>query len=414
MHTLTRWLYSNTGLSEFGDKKKWLPFVLVVFVVLVRFVLFYDYRILWIDEQISVNAACGNSTLNPYTFEELRHIRNQNLQENGFINKVFYANLHNDRSNALLYDYTLSAWIHIFGLSLFSVRGFSLLCLILLLFLVWRTAKDFGADTSLFFYLLLSSSLVFRYNMEARTYMFSTVLSFYSSILFLRYRRNKSNRTLIIYLIIILFSIFSHYLVLVVFLWHAVFSLFSADGILKRRLFLGYLVLSLVLLGIFLLLDQNSGFISDLSQASNTITHNASKLTHSRPFSISNVFAGLAQVFSQNFGLSLQSILQIRYFILLLLIPLFLIFKSLKENQTYNLLFISMLLTHLVFLVSISFLSGNTTIFLTCYSLFMLPYYLLYFSNLLSQLNLSRLGKYLKWFVILVSLLDTAGYIYLA
>lgn len=397
------------------NKSGSLAALLILAFVLLRFLVFYDYKPLWIDEQISVNAACGDSSLNAYSFEELQQIRSENLKSLGFLSKVFYANLQNDRSNALLYDYALSAWVHCFGLSLFSVRALSLLCFILVLLAARAIASELQITSSFYLVLLLSSSLLFRYNMEARTYLFTLCLSLWSTLLLLRYLREGHLTTLLGYLFLVLLSVFSHYLVVVVFAWHGILVLKTSKKEIKFKLLGGYLILLLVFFTLLYWLDQNTGFIQQLAQANANITKNAPASIHFKPFSFPNLVSGLVQVLSQNFGLSLQSLLQIRYFAILLLIPVYFIYTTYKSNTRPNtLVFVVLIGVHLVFLTSVSALSANTTIFQLCYSIFVLPYYLLYFAQLSTSNRLRPYEQILKWSVVLFSLIDTAGYIYLA
>ncbi|MBL7901821.1 MAG: glycosyltransferase family 39 protein [Bacteroidia bacterium] len=397
------------------NKSGSLATLLILAFVLLRFLVFYDYKPLWIDEQISVNAACGDSSLNAYSFEELQQIRSENLKSPGFLSKVFYANLQNDRSNALLYDYALSAWVHCFGLSLFSVRALSLLCFILVLLAARAIASELQITSSFYLVLLLSSSLLYRYNMEARTYLFTLCLSLWSTLLLLRYLREGQLTTLLGYLFLVLLSVFSHYLVVVVFAWHGILVLKTSKKEIKFKLLGGYLILLLVFFTLLYWLDQYTGFIQQLAQANANITQNAPASIHFKPFSLPNLVSGLVQVLSQNFGLSLQSLLQIRYFAILLLIPVYFIYTTYKSNTRPNtLVFVVLIGVHLVFLTSVSALSANTTIFQLCYSIFVLPYYLLYFAQLSTSNRLKPYEQILKWSVVLFSLIDTAGYIYLA
>jgi hypothetical protein len=221
--------------------------------------------------------------------------------------------------------------------------------------------------------------------------------------------------TLLGYLFLVLLSVFSHYLVVVVFAWHGILVLKTSKKEIKFKLLGGYLILLLVFFTLLYWLDQNTGFIQQLAQANANITQNAPASIHFKPFSFPNLVSGLVQVLSQNFGLSLQSLLQIRYFAILLLIPVYFIYTTYKSNTRPNtLVFVALIGVHLVFLTSVSALSANTTIFQLCYSIFVLPYYLLYFAQLSSSSSLKPYEQILKWSVVLFSLIDTAGYIYLA
>jgi uncharacterized membrane protein len=398
-----------------AERRGQLAALLILSFVLLRFAVFYDYKPLWIDERISINAACGDSTLNVYSFETLREIRSENLNEPGFLSKVFYANIQNDRSNALLYDYTLSAWMHFFGISLFSVRALSLLCFLLVLIAAWSLARELQIKPGFFMVLLLSSSLLFRYNMEARTYMFTLCLSLWSTLLLLRYLKHHRLMTLLVYLLFVLLSVFSHYLVVVVFIWQAILVLRTKESNTKFKLFGAYLLIAIVFFSVLYLIDQKSDFLNRLAQANTNITQKAPESVHFKPFSLQNLFTGLVQVLTQNFGLSLQSVLQIRFFAVFLLLPAYFIYRQ-NKNKTiqHKMLFASLLLTHLAFLVVVSAFSGNTTVFQLCYSIFVLPYYLFYFAQLSSSSTLKPIEQALKWSVVLISLIDTAGYIYLA
>ncbi len=406
--------FQNHLLSFFPNKKLLFIALSILAFVLIRFCLFYDYKALWIDEQISINAACGDSTLNAYSFDELKQIRIQNVNENNFLTKVFYANIQNDRSNALLYDYTLSAWVHFFGLSLFSVRALSLICFVFVLFFATEIAKELNIQRTFLILLLLSSSLLFRYNMEARTYLFTLCLSLFSTVLLLRFQKNSNWGLLIAYLGFVLLCLFSHYLVIVVFIWHAVMILFSKEKNQKQKLFIGFIIVGLVFVSLLFLIDKHSGFITGLSDANNNITQQSAESSHFRPSSFANIIIGLIQVLSQNFGLSLQSDLPIRYFTIFLLIPIYFILRTFKTRNQNSKFFLTMVFTHVLFLILVSAISGNTTIFQLSYSIFMLPYYLLYFSQLCTQLPMKKFEQILKWGVIIFSLSDTIGYIYLA
>ncbi len=401
----TRLLHKSNGLSV----------LLIGAFVLVRFLVFYDYKPLWIDEQISVNAACGDSTLNKYSFEELKQIRTKHVDAPGFLSKVFYANIQNDRSNALLYDFTLSAWIHCFGLSLFSVRALSLLCFILMLVAARGIASELRINSAFLLILLLSNSLLFRYNMEARTYLFTLCLSVWSTLFLLRYIRENTPSILLVYLLLVILSIFSHYLVVVVFAWHGLLVLRISKRDIKLKLLGGYLVLLVAVFSLFYLLNQSTGFIHQLGQANANISHNAAESVHFKPFTLANLVIGLVQVLTQNFGLSLQSLLQIRYFAFLLIIPAYFSYLAFK-NKSLRLGMDCILLVgvHMVFLILVSALSGNTTIFQLCYAIFVLPYYLVFFTQLISNSIANRLHQVLKWSIVLISIADTIGYIYLA
>lgn len=391
-----------------------LPTLLVIVLVFVRFIFLYDYKSFWIDEQASINAACGDSTLNAYSFEALQQIRDYNSQQTEFAEKIFHANIKHDRSNALLFDYTLSAWTGLFGVNLFSIRALSLFFFTFSLYLCWLIGRRFLKKQSMFLVLLLSSSLLFRYNMEGRTYMMTLFLSLFSTYLFLNYIETKSKQLLACYYVLVLLCFYSHYLSVVVFVWHFVLAITEAKKSEKFRIVLVFAILALLVLITLLLLNARSDLFARLASANENISKNAVTSIHSRPFNLSNLLTGTIQVMSQMTGLSLQSVLQIRFFAVLLLLPLFLIADSLRrKGWAIQLPFLLLAATHLIYLSLICLLSGNTTIFQLCYSIFVLPYYLLWMAKLAEEKS-SRFAFFLLWLIVLVSLSDSIGYVLLA
>lgn len=389
--------------------------ILIGFCVL-RFSTFYDQKALWIDEQISINAACGDSTLSAYSFDTLQLIRSQNIAGQHLSSAIFWANLQNDRGNALLYDYALSAWFECFGVGLAAARAFSFICFLISLFVIWKLAKLLSLESVFLMLLLLANSLLFRYSMECRTYMFTTLLALSSTWVLFSYFQSNKPHLLFLYGFFLLAAIFTHYLVVPVFIWH--FSLLWVyPGVRQKTgLLITYLASAVILAALLYWLNQKTGFLERLGAANSSISAHALASEHSRPFSFLNLITGWTQVLSQAFGVSLQSLVQIRYFAITMLIPLLFFLRAIKKHGLHSYTaFYAMSGIHLCFTGLVSWISGNSTIFSLSYSVFMLPYYLLWFSGFSRNtlLKSPALTLCLKCIVILIGLWDTAVYLFL-
>jgi hypothetical protein len=405
----------NSGLKRiFGSRKNILLSVAIFGFVVLRFFVFADYREIWIDEQASINAACGDSSLHFYSPSELGHILNKNKSEGRLIKKIFEANLQNDRSNALVFDYALSAWMQVFGTDPFACRSISLffflLCIPFLLLIAFKHLN------SLFFllFLVLSNSLFFRYNFECRTYMMSTFIGLCSSWLLFSYLEQRKTLQLVLYFVLLITGIFSHYLMIVVFIWHFFLLLKNSSASQILMLLFAYSVLLGIVLGTLYWLNSETGFVQRLMQASSTIAKNAPQSVHFKPAGLFNIVTGLFQVILELLNSSLQSILKIRFFVVLIVLPLTLSYLGKQSLLSRTSPFTSLIFIHLIYLTVIAVSSGSTTVFQLCYSIFVLPYYLIALAQSAESESGSptKINTVLKILIVIIGLADTAGYLY--
>ncbi|HQQ93910.1 MAG TPA: glycosyltransferase family 39 protein [Bacteroidia bacterium] len=400
--------------SFFGQKSFVLGMLAAAVLIGFRLLFFGGDKPLWIDERASVHTACGDSSLAYRSASDLEAILEGNLSKGQLISKIFESNIQNDRANALLYDYMLSVWMQVFGTSILSCRAFSALLFLLCIPLVLHLGQKEKRFPLFLFLLLLANSLLCRYSMECRTYMLCTFFGLLASIRFQALRVRPTWSGLLLYFLLLAAAFFSHYLSVLILAWHAAVILMFGSRREKVQASLSYAVFSVLILVLILLLDSKTGFIKSILLAKQGIAERASTSIHFLPPSPLNLIKGLVQVFSQALGSSLQYLFQIRYFAVLLILPLWLILKARPFFREAGFkTWLTLPVVHALFLCVIALLSGSTTIFQLCYAMFVLPYYLVLLQKCAySGAGAKQASVYLmQGSIVLISCADSLAYL---
>lgn len=172
--------------------------------------------------------------------------------------------------NPPLYNFVVHFILNYFGNSIEVVRYFSLLCGVVGLILLWNLANTlFGkwiASLSALFFIL--NNAIFYYSTEARCYTFLLVLVLLQLTLFFDLRNQDKKYQILKHVLFVLLTlslIFTHYLSLFFLATQAVFVLVNSQDKVKLKvfLFLDYLVAALLflpwLLTITQILSETSG-----------------------------------------------------------------------------------------------------------------------------------------------------------
>jgi hypothetical protein len=395
------------------SKLIYIAIIIAVFLAIRLFVL-SKYSPLWIDEYVSINAACGDPSLEIFPFDTLEKKLIHNTEQGILKEKIFNSNLANDRGNALVFDYFLSGWLRLFGCSFHSIKSAPVFLFLIVLLLMHYFNRSVPNGRWLLLFLILLNPLFYRASLECRTYMLSTLMTLLLSIICFKITDAKDFKLLPVYITTAVLALFCHFLIVPVLIWHFFIFMKFSGGRERSVYFLSYVVLGIILLVLLYVMNEETGFIKSLSAANQNISNNNKINTAgwNEAAGFGSISKGLLQVLLLMFGLSLQSLLQIRYFAILI-IPLIVILY-----YSYNLLtakertaFYSLIITHVLFLIIVSILSGNNVIFQINYSIFMLPYYLIYISRTLSRMQNSKTKYFLSGLIIITSLAGCIGYI---
>jgi uncharacterized membrane protein len=360
----------------------------------------------WFDEKESVSCALGIKSFK----DENNFIFNNELfaKENNLRNIISSTML--DNGNALFYYLTLNKWISIFSASDLSIRMLSLIAGLTLVILLMLLSNDLfnsklvnitvGLFAAVNPVLLNSSQL-------ARGYCFAALYCIIACYCFVKIIKSSKHNSFwtIVYTLSIIFSLFSHYLTIYVFLIHiliAVYFIFK-----KKYQFVIHLI-SPNIFSFFLLYawlyhfgieGKKAADVMNLQYAQNAKNWKPGDDMWCAPMSHQMVFTGSAQVLLPMFGNYFQNWgFRIRQVVLFLLIPFALIFIAIKfalfEHRNYIYILLIIVLGYLFFATYLAYRAGHIIPYQTWYSGFVVPYALLlisypaiYFTDKKSAIN---------------------------
>ena len=218
-------------------KKRYVPLIILALIVLLGFGLrFYDLdkENLWFDEGYTILS-----------------INQDNI--GGVIDQAEIT-----ETKPSVYFIILHLWSEIFGLSMFALRFFSLLCGVISIILLYLLAKElFDKKVAILSALLISISLFdIIYSQEARVFSFFTTLTILSFFIFVKLIKgfvNKDSKksSLFLYFFFGVVGAFLnaiHYFGLLIFLVQNIIllSLFYKKGTSLKRWFISQLIIILL------------------------------------------------------------------------------------------------------------------------------------------------------------------------
>jgi Dolichyl-phosphate-mannose-protein mannosyltransferase len=165
-----------------------------------------------------------------------------------------------------LFTLSLSAWWTLVGDSRIALRFLSIAAGLLPVAAVYRIGADwFGHKAGQFAALLLSVlPIAVYYSQELRGYGWLALAVSLMTLFFLRYLRNPQNRTLVLYVLSVVFMLYTLYLGALVLALHVAVGLLAWHAPLQRRAALigGWLAALILYVPWLMLMSRQLGFIS--------------------------------------------------------------------------------------------------------------------------------------------------------
>ncbi|MBK7382221.1 MAG: glycosyltransferase family 39 protein [Flavobacteriales bacterium] len=204
------------------------------------------------DETFSVLEANG---LHPALIPEYVPFQRAGLVKHDDLAGVRRACIATDGGNGILYLVVLHAWTDVFGNSNVAVRSLSLCLGLILLVVVYWSARSIFHDENVAVIALAIAAftpLLVDYSQEARSYSMATILSLWSTVLFVRIIRQQRpvGATVLLYGVIAGCGLLTHYLTVYILLAHAGYTLMSCRSSAHwRGLVISALITALILGG---------------------------------------------------------------------------------------------------------------------------------------------------------------------
>jgi 4-amino-4-deoxy-L-arabinose transferase-like glycosyltransferase len=165
-----------------------------------------------------------------------------------------------------LYQVLLWAWYKIFGYTEFAGRSLSAVVGVLLIPAIYLLGKEyFEKRVGLYAAVIAVFTYYFiRYSQEARSYSLMVLLVTVSFICFIRLLREQNRQNLVLYIISIVATLYTHYYGLLIFASHAVCMMIYFLRVGMSRSMLKYCLLAIAIPGVLLLpllpyIAMNSG-----------------------------------------------------------------------------------------------------------------------------------------------------------
>lgn len=349
--------------------KRYIP--ILIFLVAAGLRLFQlSSHGLWLDEKTTALNALGwfspdaEFWQNPHKADAFTpdYFWKENTVDN-----VVKSTLNKSGGNNLLFNVILHHWIGLFGTSDFAMRALSWLSGLLVVILGYTLCVKYTENKrlALFFAALLAvHPLLIAYSQELRAYALTALLCLWASFTLLRLtkRAELDWKSWILYGLLALLALLSHYLAVGLLLGHFVFFLFQKPG---TKHWIGLAIAAIVplfLLSMWLFFGGLDGVFELFDRSE---SYSSSGLADSSlQWSLYGVMAGIMQDLLHVFGNSLQNF-GWRVYLLLpaLLIPvLALIYARKSIGRLENNLFqLAVICTSVYFLfqVGITFYSGH-------------------------------------------------------
>lgn len=174
-------------------------------------------------------------------------------------------------NNPPLHFYLLHFWIKLFGISALAVRSLSMIFSLMTLLVLYHIGKKLKSETLglLITLIYISSTYQHYFALEARTYALFSFLFATALYLMISFKEKPNSWKVLLFVLLIALLIYSHYIaILVVPILVLTFVIWSAHGVLVKRLKYGVLIIIATLVLIIPLLSamrqrighvQNSG-----------------------------------------------------------------------------------------------------------------------------------------------------------
>jgi len=295
----------------------------------------------------------------------------------------------NDNGNGFSYNLVLHSWCIVFGSSNTSTRSVSLIFGMAVLCIVYLFTKYLFKDIRIALLAMFFVSIhpiIVDYAQVSRPYSLALFLSLLSTwILFLMIERERKTGLSVVYVLLVVLSLLTHYLTISVFIAHfLIVVLLYRDRRILFHYFLSGLAI-VILFGIWLInggldgkeiMDQQSTMYSQLA-----LNYTEGANSFNIPATFPNILTGLIQIWLPVFGNYLQLLgFRIREISVLLVIPislLLIVFISNYQKLSSNKKFISLFLIvsiQSLFALIMAINSGHCISFQTIYTMFVLPY----------------------------------------
>lgn len=345
----------------------------------------FQERGIWVDEKITMLISHGLSDTEKE--DNTGILSNLSLKEKNTFENVRLRTI-KDNGNAFLFNSTAHYYMKIFGDSFSIGRSISLLCSMASLFIIFLFCyKNINYNTALLALLLMSfNPLSVAYAQEMRTYSLAIFLSLCASYLFfelfIKEEKSNSKRGLkvVLYALVAALSMVAHYFTSYVYMTHVVVAIVLLRD---KKLWLQFIVAGCLTLSFFSLWLVNGGLDGfeimshQAADYTNIAANNDGTDTFYLPATPKNILTGWVQVFLQEFGNGLQAFFQLRYIMLLLLLPFGLIAWYLYKNKEHKRVYIfamSILLVQICFATMLALKAHHITSFQPLYANFSAPF----------------------------------------
>ncbi|MBK9282918.1 MAG: glycosyltransferase family 39 protein [Sphingobacteriaceae bacterium] len=371
-----------------------------------------DSSSIWFDEKSSLSCALGfphpgltivnQPSWTSLGFENNKPFSNQDFSKFNSINNVLNSSPHSH-----LYFGLLHYWVSFFGVSDFSIRLLSVIFSCLMVLILYLLAMElFGKQNVALMasFLIAISPICVLSGQFARAHSMVGFLTLWSTLIFYRLYFNKSDNLLysVLYVVLIIVSLFSHFYSLYIFSGHFFIMLFTnRNWILWKKYFLSNaFVLTTILIYYINGGTEDFKLMAEIDSvfANEVQNWKPGGNPHFMPLSAHTIYAGWLQVLLPMFGNYFQGFgFRLREIQFFLILPLtFLILLYIKRKSTYpgtNLLFVAIL-----------FISGPLCAFFFSlragYTMFFTPGYSLYsfgFAVLLLALAFAQIKNENGW-----------------
>lgn len=371
------------------SSKHYLFIIIVIGFIISTFEL--NNQSIWLDEQLTLQEVHGVAYLEFGT-----QFTNTQVQEFNNLNEVINS-VQRVLGNTLLYDVLLHFWVNFLGNDDFFLRLFSVVFYLGLIILGYLFSSFLFGDkklallTAIFF---MGHPFLLTFAREARAYEMGAFLSLLSSFYFFKFVINEKKykkSCLALYSIFSVAALFTTYLTVPIFIAQGVIFLIENP---RKKIWVAYSVVwSLILIVLFLWVfgPGYEGFkrINRYEDSYGEKAANYIDIKNPRfiPVNLKNIITCYFQVLLLEFGNLMQYIgFKIRYLAGFMLFPAMLFGYFLKVNRQtplrerkklYYLLIFP--ICHLLFSTFLAIKNGHCIAFQGLYSIFFVPYVILFF-----------------------------------
>lgn len=357
--------------------------VILILACFLRLFTLGDYES-WFDEKISVSEANG---LFVFDFSKEEPFTLQQIQDANTLHNAWASTVQTDGANGMAYITLLHLWTVMFDNSDFAVRMLSLIFGLAVVLLSYYISMEIFANKTIAYglaFLLAIHPQLITYSQEARTYMLTTFLTLWATLILLRLLKSNEwqPKNLVLYFCLAAAAALAHYSSVYIFTGHF-FILIVLHSLTRKKwmqLFAYAMIPALVVcLWMYHYGLDGLRYVAERNQNYQQLSAADPRNAFYMKTSLSAVVAGWLQNLLAMSGNMLSNVgVQIRYNIVLLSIPLCLafvyLFKFYKAQRRTQIMILILAASPLLFATLLALLAGHIISFQTTYSVFAIPY----------------------------------------